>query len=330
MPEGQPAPPFFGLLVWNFVAWYLWAALFHLIRKLAQEYPLDGGNRNYLKNLPIHLVSAVLFMGVHVVALVSIQWLLDSPRAETIGSFGAMIDFYIHALFDTQVTVYLLLLVAAHMVNYYERMRAEEIRNANFRTQIAELQLASLRMQLNPHFLFNTLNAITELIHTDPDAAEKMVMNLSELLRSTLATINEQKVPLQKEIEFIDQYLEIQKMRFGDRLKISRFIPSSLLNASVPNMVLQPIVENAVGHGIAPLAAGGSITIAAEENASSIRLTVTDDGVGLTSGQDIFSGIGLRNTRDRLIQLYGERQRLLVESQATGGVRVTIEIPHEQ
>lgn len=326
-PEGQPTPPFLGLLAWNFVAWYLWAALFPVIQELARQYPLESA---FVRNLPKHIVGGITLMAVHVLVFVSIQWLIQSEPATRMSTFGEMLQSYVRALFDTQVTVYLLVLAAAHMINYYKRFKSEELRSATLRSQLAELQLQALRMQLNPHFLFNTLNAITELIHSSPDKAERMVVNLSELLRTTLATADEQRIPLEKELEFIEQYLAIQKMRFGDRLKIERRVAPELLNAYVPNMIIQPIVENSLIHGIGPLAQGGAVSIEAQRMDHMLRISVRDTGKGLPDSHDLYKGIGLRNTRDRLSQLYGSRQRLTVEPQADRGVCVTIELPFEE
>ena len=181
---------------------------------------------------------------------------------------------------DTQVIVYLSILAGAHMLNYYKRFKSEELRASNLRSELVELGLQSLRMQLNPHFLFNTLNVITELIHKDPDAGERMVMNLSDLLRSSLASSHEQKIPLSKELEFVEQYLAIQKMRFGDRLTVVKEVESGLENALVPNMLLQPLVENAVQHGIAPSISGGAVMLHAFASGGSVTLEVIDTGIG--------------------------------------------------
>jgi len=278
-PEGKPTPSFSGLLVWNFVAFYIWAALFPIIKELCRQYRLED-RPNFARNLPIHIVSSVLFMGLHLLVFVTLQWLVGSPRAEKLGSYDKLLMSFMRALIDTQMIVYLSILAGAHMINYYRRYRSEELRASNLRSELAELNLQSLRMQLNPHFLFNTLNAITELIHKDPDAAERMVMTLSDLLRSSLASLNEQKIPLSKELEFVEQYLAIQKMRFGDRLTVVKEIESGLENALVPNMLLQPLVENAVQHGIAPSIDGGAVMLHAYSSAGRLTLEVIDTGVG--------------------------------------------------
>jgi two-component system LytT family sensor kinase len=278
-PEGKPSPSFSGLLIWNFVAFYIWAALFPAIKEVCRRYRLED-RPNFSRNLPIHIVSAVLFMGVHLITFVSIQWIVGSPRVAKLGAYDKLLEYYMRALMDTQVIVYLSILAGAHMINYYRRYRNEELRASNLRSELAELNLQSLRMQLNPHFLFNTLNVITELIHKDPDAAERMVMTLSDLLRSSLASSNEQKIPLSKELEFVEQYLAIQKMRFGDRLTVVKEIEPGLENALVPNMLLQPLVENAVQHGIAPSIDGGAVMLHAFSSAGRITLEVIDTGVG--------------------------------------------------
>ncbi len=277
--EGKPTPSFWGMLIWNFVAFYIWAALFPAIKEVCRRYRLED-RPNFARNLPIHIVSAFIFMGLHLVTFVTLQWVVGSPRALKLGAYDKLLESYMRALMDTQVIVYLSILAGAHMINYYRRYRSEELRASNLRSELAELNLQSLRMQLNPHFLFNTLNAITELIHKDPDAAERMVMTLSDLLRSSLASLNEQKIPLSKELEFVEQYLAIQKMRFGDRLTVVKEIEPGLENALVPNMLLQPVAENAVQHGIAPSIDGGAVMLHAFSSQGRITLEVIDTGVG--------------------------------------------------
>jgi signal transduction histidine kinase len=322
-PEGKPTPSFSGLLVWNFVAFYIWAALFPVIKELCRRYRLED-RPNFARNLPIHIVSAGLFMGLHLITFVTIQWIVGSPRVEKLGTYSKLLEHYMHALMDTEVIVYLSILAGAHMINYYRRFRLEELRASNLRSELAELNLQSLRMQLNPHFLFNTLNVITELIHKDADAAERMVMTLSDLLRSSLASLNEQKIPLSKELEFVEQYLAIQKMRFGDRLTVVKEIEHGLENALVPNMLLQPLVENAVQHGIAPSIAGGAVMIHAYADAGRLTLEVIDTGVGFCAEADNVQDGGSNTFSHDSSQMAKQMQSM---AYATGAGRLSPAIP---
>jgi sensor histidine kinase YesM len=185
-------------------------------------------------------------------------------------------------------------------------------------------------MQLHPHFLFNTLHAISTLIHRDPDAADEMVTQLSDLLRMTLDTIGVQEVTLREELEFLQRYLDIQQTRFQDRLHVTLDIPPDTLDARVPNQALQPIVENAIRHGLDGRASGGVIEIRARGTASMLQLTVRDDGPGIKINGEApkpEAGIGLANTRARLKQLYGPLASLDLTNSSKGGTLVTMLIP---
>jgi two-component system LytT family sensor kinase len=197
--------------------------------------------------------------------------------------------------------------------------------------QLADARLAALQAQLHPHFLFNTLHAVSSLIHEAPDAAEDMLTALSDLLRMTLGRGHEREVPLRDEVAFLLRYLEIQKMRLGDRLQVTFDIPAAAAGLLVPSFAIQPLVENAIRYAIAPRRAGGRLEIRAERVDQWLRLTVADDGPGLAVPADGKRpggwGIGLDNTRARLAQLYGDRYRFTVAERPAGGAAVTIEIP---
>ena len=194
--------------------------------------------------------------------------------------------------------------------------------------RLTEAQLQSLKLQLHPHFLFNTLNTITALVHVDPHAAERMVAGLSELLRLSLRTAGEQEVPLSRELEMLEHYLRIQQVRFGDRLAVSIGIDPAARDALVPHFILQPLVENAIRHGIAPRAAPGHVQITASIADAMLRLRVRDDGVGVPFGAAVADGVGLANTRSRLLSLYGPRHHFTAAGDAAGGFLVEIEIPY--
>lgn len=225
--------------------------------------------------------------------------------------------------------------IATYATGWYEHLLMSYHRQAYDRerleARLARAQLESLELQLHPHFLFNTLNAITALIAKEPRSAERIVTGLSELLRFSLNRAGEQEVTLERELDLLGRYIEIQQVRFPDRLRVELDVDPAVLSAMVPSMILQPLVENAIRHGIAPRAAGGRVDVRAVRDGDTLRLQVTDDGLGARApgsgrgrGQD---GVGLGNTRARLQHLYGERQEMHAGPGISGGYVVSIVIP---
>jgi signal transduction histidine kinase len=212
-------------------------------------------------------------------------------------------------------------LVYGYLYETRERARALD--------QLAEAQLHSLRLQLQPHFLFNTLNTITALITPEPRAAERMVAGLSELLRASLRLADEQEVPLARELDHLRLYVDIQQTRFGDRLAVAMDVDPAVRSALVPSLLLQPLVENAIRHGITPRASGGRISVRASRDADELRLEVRDDGVGAATHDGLLAreGVGLTNTRERLRRLHGARHRFAYESRVGSGFAVRIAVP---
>jgi LytS/YehU family sensor histidine kinase len=218
-----------------------------------------------------------------------------------------------------------------YAVNYYQMYRERELQAAQLQNQLAQARLQVLKTQLHPHFLFNTLNNISELVYQDPEAAEQMIASLSDLLRIALDKLDVQEVPLQQELEFLQKYLEIEQMRFHDRLQVKMAIDNDTLEARVPNMILQPLVENAIKHGIAPLAAGGTIEIGAARQNGHLNLRVKDNGAGVPFGDttNLTEGVGLSNTRARLQHLYGTQHDFQLIPQQKGGLLLNLQIPYK-
>lgn len=211
----------------------------------------------------------------------------------------------------------------------YQRSREHELKEAQLHRQLVEARLDALRMQLNPHFLFNTLHTISALIHENPEAADRVVARLSELLRASLDQSGEQEVPLTQELAFLDRYLEIEQTRFGDRLQVERTIEPGLQDALVPYLILQPLVENAIRHGIEQREQTGRLAIRARRDNGVLELTVSDNGSGLPDDPGPpREGIGLSNTRSRLRHLYGDNQRLELTSASGGGLEARITLPY--
>jgi sensor histidine kinase YesM len=236
------------------------------------------------------------------------------------------------------VIIYWTIVGAGYAFEYYRRYREQqfqaarlELRATQLETQLAQAQLQALKMQLHPHFLFNTLHAISALIDDDVKGARRMIARLSELLRLTLDNVGQQEVSLRQELEALERYLEIEQIRFQDRLTVRLAVAPETLDARVPNLVLQPIVENAIRHGIAPRSSAGNIEIRAERRDGMIELQVIDDGPGLQPGNEEFKeGVGLANTRARLRQLYGSDHRIEIKDADEGGLAVKLSIPFRQ
>jgi two-component sensor histidine kinase len=223
--------------------------------------------------------------------------------------------------FGFRLPTYLAIVCAAHALHFYRRSQERERLEAS----LAKARLEALKMQLQPHFLFNSLNAITALVHKDADAAEEMLAALADLLRLTLETSGDQELPLQRELKFVESYLAIEHVRFGDRLRFQLDIDPETRGALVPNFLLQPLVENAVRHGLEPRSGEGLLTVEAKRDRETLRLAVSDNGVGLPNAAAPPEGIGLRNTRERLRELYGDKASLDLRN--AKGLRVEVSLP---
>jgi len=222
--------------------------------------------------------------------------------------------------------VYAGFVLAWHAASYYREARDRQIRAVELEGLLHQSQLEALRSQLNPHFLFNALHSMAELVHADPKLAEQLLVRLGELLRQVLQSSNRQEVPLAEELEFIRGYVEIEQMRLGERLQVNWDVDAALVQALVPSLVLQPLVENSIQHGIAATGGPGTLSIAARRDGEFLQLEVRDNGPGLARASAQRSqGIGLANTRARLQRLYGERQSF--EIQAGEGMTVRLRLP---
>jgi sensor histidine kinase YesM len=224
--------------------------------------------------------------------------------------------------------LYVATLMLFYALDYYRAFHARTLRASQLETEVARAQLDALRRQLQPHFLFNTLHAISALMSRDVQGARRMIAKLSDLLRLTLDE-SEHEVPLAQELAFLEQYLDLQRLRFGDRLRIEQHVAAAALDCRVPRLVLQPIVENALHHGIERRAAAGRIVIDAARHAGVLELRVRDDGpgMGVLEGENVIEGVGLSNTRARLQHLYGSAASLTLADNPEGGVCVTVIVP---
>lgn len=314
--SGQPFDWKLPLLM-SLSVWYGWAVLSPAIFWLARRFSFES--RRLWRNLAVHLFAGVLLSVIKVA--------LDGAVLPLVT--GVAIRVNIARELHPNLLTYWVLVGVLLGIEYYRKYRERELRASQLEARLVQAQLQVLKMQLHPHFLFNTLHAISTLMHRDVEAADRMLTRLSDLLRLTLETEGAQEVPLKQELEFLERYVEIEKARFGDRLHVALDIQPDTLDAQVPYLILQPLVENAIRHGIAPRSAPGRIEICAEHRDGLLRLQVRDDGAGLPEGgQDaVNSGIGLANTRARLEQLYGAAHRFELRNAAEGGLEVSLSFP---
>jgi LytS/YehU family sensor histidine kinase len=237
-------------------------------------------------------------------------------------------DFWI-SNFEDALWMYFPIVCITHAVLFYRESRERQLLESKLQTQLARAQLSLLQSQLHPHFLFNTLHAVSTLMSRDVAAARTMIVRLSDLLRLAMQSVNVQEVTLKQELEFIDNYLEIERTRFQDRLTVQLDIAPETLDALVPNLLLQPLVENAVRYGVAMQPGRGWVRISSRRNQSRLMIEIEDSGPGIDAGTLPKEGVGLSNTRSRLAHLYGEAQKLELINQPDKGLRVSVVIPFQ-
>jgi signal transduction histidine kinase len=310
-------------LTWVFAEWYSWAALSPLILWLARRYRIE--RRSWSRALAIHLTAGVLFSVAHA-ALQSAVNQLPLGFGHAPRPFGQLFKYLLLENYSISLLTYCVLVGISHAAEYYRRYRDRE-------ALLAQAQLRALKMQLQPHFLFNSLNSISALIGEDRKAAVRMVARLGDFLRLTLANSGDEEISLQQELEFLKSYLEIEMIRFAERLTVRMNIDPDTVRARVPNLILQPIVENAIRHGVSNGEGRGRIEIRARRVNGMLHLRVEDNGPGLNVSRKVVStdagGLGLANTRARLHNLYGGAHRFDLTDAPVSGLVVTMEIPFE-
>lgn len=299
---------------------YAWAILTPVVMYVAKRFPVLG--RASLRNLGAQLAAMAAFIGVHI-ALFSLAT-VTLERQAALSTFTRLFGQSLLSWTVLDALVFCAIVVLHHAVVYYRVSRDRALRASLLETRLAQTQLQMLRMQLQPHFLFNTLHSISALMHKDVRRADSMIVALSDLLRMSLQNIGAQEVPLQSELDFLQRYLEIMTIRFGDRLRVSIDVDPETRDARVPNLFLQPLVENSFRHGFGDLGQG-SIAITVRRDGDMLRCEVVDDGRGLRAGHK--EGVGLASTRQRLAHLYGDRQAFTLKGAPGEGVRVSMAIP---
>lgn len=304
--------------------WLLWVALTPLVIRLTRRFPLE--KKHWLRNVLVHLAAIVIFSAVHRAVYLLGGWILGVAVYHQQASLYALFQFMFFFNLPTAFMCYCTVLLFSESLDYYRRYQEEELKASKLETRLANAQLDALKMQLHPHFLFNTLNSIGALQLKDTRAAARMIALLGDFLRLTLENAGTQQVRLERELDFLRCYLDIQHIRFQDRLAVRFDVEPQALDAYVPNLILQPIVENAIKHGIANRSDPGSIEILAHRQNGRLLMQVKDDGPGLPV-DSLKEGLGLANTRARLDQIYGPAHELKMTNSPGGGVLVTLEIP---
>src|SRR4051812_4400821 len=321
---------FVSALRLNLVQFYVWAILSPVVFRFSRRFPVELRPLN-VRNLLLYFPALISFAGIHQVIHLAVLWSI-TPRWRQ--KYPALLDCY-RAYFAfglyVDLIIALLIVIAVHALLYYQNFRSSELAQSSLKTQLAKAQLRALKMQLHPHFLFNTLHSISSLVLEDPPKANSMIARLGDFLRLTVENSEQQLVTLKEETEFLRCYLDIEQVRFGDRLTVAFELEPQTLSAQVPHLILQPVVENAIQHAIAPRAARGHINIQAKRLNSLLRVAISDNGPGITANANSLGKkcVGLSNVRSRLQQFYGSDFRFGLMNAGDGGLTVIMEIPFE-
>ena len=307
---------------------YAYALGTPLVLWAAARLPIERSNwiRSALLHIPISIVFSVVLTALARVII----WLIFGYRMGRALTFQSMTNFVV-GNFTEGIGIYLLIALMSYAYDYYRRYREGQLKTLQLEAQLSQAQLQALKMQLHPHFLFNTLHSISALLTKDVEAARKMITRLGDFLRLTLENSGSPEVTLKQEMEFLTCYLEIERIRFQNRLVTRMDLGEKTLDAKVPNLILQPIVENAIRYGIAPRSTPGLLEIEAKQLNGKLRIQVRDNGPGLpehrTSQTQFKKGLGLANTETRLTRLYGADHLFDLTNDPAGGLVVTLEIP---
>ena len=322
-----PASTYRWFLFSTVAFWVSWSLCAPIVLRVANRFRFVPGHRR---------TAAAVHVAAGFGVICGQSLLADLMRLTAAPLFGVPIQntyrFMTAGLLqnlDWNYSVYLGIVGVSHALFFQQQSRARALAASQLEARLAEAQLQALQRQLHPHFLFNTLHAIFTLVRLDPRAAELMIERLSELLRVTLRNTATQEVPLADELAYLDRYLAIEKVHFGDRLEVIVDVPLGIRDAAVPYLILQPLVENAVRHGLAPQRSRGTVAIVGRREGDELILSVSDTGRGVSGGHLVVlnEGVGLTNTRARLERLYGPGQRLSFEAPPAGGLIVTMRLP---
>lgn len=306
------------LLIFSLGTAWIWAALTPVTLWLTRHASLAPGHR--IRSAAVYGLAGAGFF------LVSgtLEWLLGIATGTGSGGFWHTL---LSECVETRLLAFLAVVTLGRSAYYFGLYRTRQLHASDLEARLAKTHLQVLRMQLQPHFLFNTLNTVAELVHSDPDTADQMITRLGRLLRLSLDHAGHQVVPLRQEIDFLRMYVEIEQVRFQDRLLIVWDLSPDTLDAAVPTLLWHPVLENAIRHGVTPLAGRGRIAIVSYRQADDLVLEIRDNGMGLPEGGVSREGVGLRNIRERVGQLYGSRGQFTLEPATGGGTVAILRIP---
>jgi signal transduction histidine kinase len=324
-------------LLWQGSAWMLWSLWSQLILTLVERVKLDTAR--LLPWIATHVSATALVCVADVLAIASLDHAFGAVGQVT--SYGFAVRMVLVNHLDFQVVLYWAVLGAAYMVEFVRRYRERDRAAAELEQTLARTTLEALRLQLNPHFLFNALNSVNELMEMDVREAQRTLVRVSDLLRLSLRSAAQSVIPVWQEIELVELYLQIARVRYGAGLDADIAVDPSVVDAMIPSFLLQPLVENALKHGLAPGHSDQSIEVRLSKTGDDLEIIVEDNGKGLdglltTSGRFLAAvpsvdglGIGLTNTRSRLAMLYGDRYAFRMSNLPSGGCRVEIRLPLE-
>jgi signal transduction histidine kinase len=306
----------------------IYATLTPIVLLSAMRHPL--ARKNWQVRVLLYVAGAIAFTATHAAIRMLVYPVIDpmSKQAYPLG-FALFGRLFLYNLPDDCFSIYLPVVIIAHMICYYRESRNRELRASQLETRLVQAQLRALKNQLQPHFLFNTLHSISTLMLTNVTVADTMLARLSDLLRMSLDSNSVQETSLNREMQFVEGYLEIEKMRFGDRLQVRYDVHPDTLDARVPHLLLQPLVENAIRHGISRRATDGIVWITAECRNDELFIEVGDNGPGFSANTEWRAkhGLGLNATRERLRVFYGDKQHLDIQSVPGKGTTVRVRLP---
>jgi two-component system, LytTR family, sensor kinase len=321
------ALPVWGEMSWkqSMAQWWAWALIAPLIVRADRALPFSG--RQFGWRAVAHIPGSIIFTALYLYVFFFLRAAIDDIKWESLAP--AHMLKATPMWFIWSVLIYWMIVGALQAYRYYERYLSSELRLERMEKNYSQARLNALRMQLDPHFLFNALNTISSHVERDPRLTRRMIEHLGDLLRLSLETKDKQEVPLAEELAFLDHYLEIQRIRFGDQLTIDIDVTPEVRYALVPSLFLQPLVENAIRHGISRRISGGAVMVTARAVGENIVIQVEDDGVGLAPGWTLesSSGLGLAVTRERIAGTYPARHVFSIRRRLEGGTTVEIVLP---
>jgi two-component sensor histidine kinase len=323
---GRPFRTSWGDVIFSGTEWLFLGALTPIIYQLAKRFPIR--RETFRRTLGVHVIGALILCFGWATAGVALRYVLGMVSADALaGNFAS----WLLTSLPWSVFMYFAVLGSVYAFMYFSEAREREAQSARLSAQLAEARLGALRMQLNPHFLFNSLNAIGVLVRDqNTAAASRMLELLGDVLHSVLRSDARHEIPLGEELQFLEQYLAIEQVRFSDRLRVSWSIDDRLRSAVVPGFILQPLVENALRHGVSKRGDLGTIDVGARLDVDTLVLSVTDNGPGFAQPDSESAGVGLANTRERLQTMYGDTASLSLESKPDEGTVAMIRVPYRE